>query len=79
LKHIKITIEGDFQDDSLRDVITKLLKSYEKTGTSFTVRASFIRTGFRFSIENNPYTLELDEEAVKRNPGFQEIWEKIIQ
>jgi transposase len=76
LKHIKITIEGDFQDDSLRDVITKLLKSYEKTGTSFTVRASFIRAGFRFNIENNPYTLEFDEEAVKRNPGFQEIWEK---
>jgi hypothetical protein len=75
-KQIKDTTEGEYGDGTLKDQVTKLLKAYEKTRTSFTIRGSFCRAGFQYLYKTKPHRLEFDEAIVRENPGFKEIWER---
>jgi hypothetical protein len=76
LKRRKGRTDGDFNDRSLKDQITKLLRAYEEASTSFTIRGSFRRAGFHYVVTTRPYALEFSEEKVRENPGFCEIWQK---
>jgi hypothetical protein len=75
-KRRKDTTGGEFGDGSLKDQITKVLKAYEETATSFTIRGSFRRAGFKYIVTTKPYTLDFDESIVRENPGFKEIWDR---
>jgi tRNA(Ser,Leu) C12 N-acetylase TAN1 len=41
LKKLKAIAQGEFDDDSVNDQITKLVQAHEQTATSMTIRASF--------------------------------------
>jgi hypothetical protein len=76
LKHLKATAEGDFDDESVNEQITKLLQAYEQTATSMNVRGSFARAGLHPVVTSKPFKIRFIEEEVRKNPGFLELWEK---
>jgi tRNA(Ser,Leu) C12 N-acetylase TAN1 len=39
LKKLKMTADGEFDDDSVNNQITKLVQAYEQTATSITIRS----------------------------------------
>jgi hypothetical protein len=74
LKTVKKTTHGDFGEDSVREQITKLLQAYEQVSTSFTIRGSFRKAGFVPDVRSKPIRINFNEEILRENPGFSEIW-----
>jgi hypothetical protein len=79
LKKLKQTATGEFDDESMNDQITKLIQAYEQTATSMTIRGSFRRAGLCPDMGSRPFKLRIDEEVLKSNPGFKEIWDRNIR
>jgi hypothetical protein len=79
LKKLKQTATGEFDDDSMNDQITKLVHAYEQTATSITIRGCFRKAGLYPDIGSRPCKLRFDEERLRTNPGFKEIWERNIK
>jgi hypothetical protein len=76
LKQRKDRTEGESAANSVRHQVTKLLRAYEETSSSFNIRGSFFRAGFRYVTVIMPYVLDFDEAGVRENRGFREIWER---
>jgi tRNA(Ser,Leu) C12 N-acetylase TAN1 len=74
LKTIKKTTHGDFGDDSVQDQITKLLQASEQILTSFTIRVAFKKAGLIAYVSSKPVRLVFNEEILRENLGFSEIW-----
>jgi hypothetical protein len=71
---IKKTTHGDFDDDSVRDQITKLLHAYKQVLTSFTICGAFRKAGFFPDVRLKPIWLVFNKGILRENPGFSEIW-----
>jgi hypothetical protein len=54
LKTIKKTTHGDFNNDSVRDQVTKLLQAYEQVSTSFIIRGAFRKARFFPDVRSKP-------------------------
>jgi hypothetical protein len=76
LKRRKATTEGEYGDQSFKNQVSKLIRAYEGTASSVTIRGSFQRAGFKYIYTKKPYLLEFDEAVVRKNPGFEEIWSR---
>jgi hypothetical protein len=76
LKKLKETTTGEFDDDSVNEQITKLVHAYEQTATSMNIRGSFRRAGMFPDVGSRPYKIRFDEEQLRKNPGFKEIWDR---
>jgi hypothetical protein len=74
LNTIKKKVHGHFGDDSVREQITKLLQAYVQVSTSFTIGGAFRKAGFAPYVRSKPVRLVFDEEILRENPGFSEIW-----
>jgi hypothetical protein len=72
-KKLKESPIGEFDDDSVNAEISKLIHAYEQTVTSSTRRTSFQQAGFEHDITVRPFKLQVVEERLRENPGFQEI------
>jgi hypothetical protein len=65
LKKLKMTADGEFDDDSVNNQITKLVQVYEQTATSITIRSSFHRAGMVLNTSGRPFRLTVDEESLR--------------
>jgi tRNA(Ser,Leu) C12 N-acetylase TAN1 len=73
VKRLKASSVGEFDDDSIKAHITKLIQEYEQTAASSTIRGSFRKAGLEHDIMTRPFKLQVIEESLRANPGFQEI------
>jgi hypothetical protein len=78
LKRLKASTIGEFDNDSVNAHITKLIREYEQTATSSTIRGSIRKAGLEHEITTRPFKLQVIEESLSANPGFQEIWMRDI-
>jgi hypothetical protein len=70
------TATREFDDGSVNKQITKLVHAYEQTATSMNIRSSFRRDGIYPNIGSRSYKIGFDEEQLRNNPGFTELWER---
>jgi hypothetical protein len=73
LEKLKANAQGEFDDDSVNDQITKLVQVYEQTFTSMTIRALFCKAGLVPDTSSRPFRLRFDKEEVRENAEFKEI------
>jgi hypothetical protein len=66
LKKLKMTVEGEFDDDSVNNQSTKLVQGHEQAATSITIRSSFRRPGMVPETSRRPFRLTVDEESLRR-------------
>jgi hypothetical protein len=64
---------GEFNEQ-----ITKLVHAYEQTATSMNIRHSFRNGGIYPTIGSRPYEIRFDEERLRNNPGFKELWQQNV-
>jgi hypothetical protein len=57
LKKLKASAVGEFNDDSVNAQITKLMRAYQQTATSPTIRGSFRKAGLEHDITTRPFKL----------------------
>jgi hypothetical protein len=57
-------ISGDFDDDFIRDKLTKLTQIYKRTAASFTIRGAFRKAGFTLDFTKKPYQLVFNEDVL---------------
>lgn len=57
---------------------SKIINAYEETMTGSRIRSSFHRAGFTIDTSKNPHRLIFDENLLKDNPGFKELWDANI-
>jgi hypothetical protein len=76
LEKLKQTATGELGDGSVNGQITKLVHAYEQTAISMNIRSSFRRAGVYPNIGSRPYKIRFDEEQLRNNPGFKELWER---
>jgi hypothetical protein len=74
LKKLKASATGEFDDDSVKAQVTKLIQAYEQTATSSTIRGSFRKAGYEHDTATRPFKLRVVQERLRENPGFQEMW-----
>jgi hypothetical protein len=75
LKKPEPTAQGEFEDDSVNDQITKLVRASEQTAISDTLRASFRKAGIVPDTSSHRVRLRFDEGRLRENEGFREIWD----
>jgi hypothetical protein len=69
---------GEFDGRYVREQITKLLQAYDQTVTLMTIHASFLKAGLWPDSEAGPFKLQFNEEVLRENPGFKDLWERNI-
>jgi hypothetical protein len=72
LKKLKTSAVSEF-DDSVNAHISKLIQAYEQTATPSTIRGSFWKAGLEHDIKIRPFKLQVIEESLRANPGFQKM------
>jgi hypothetical protein len=65
-------------DDSVNEQITTLAQAYEQSATLIAIRASFRRAGLTPDGKSRPFRLVFDEQRLRENRGFKEIWDRNI-
>jgi hypothetical protein len=58
---------------SVHGQIWKLIRVYEQTATSFTIRSRFRNAGLALNTQTRPFKLEFNKEALRQNDGFKEL------
>jgi hypothetical protein len=76
MKNNKNHLVDEPEAASIQGQIWKLIRAYEQTATSFTIRSCFRKAGLSPNTRNRPYRLEFDEEALRGNAGFKELWDR---
>jgi hypothetical protein len=76
LKKLKQTTTGEFDNGSVNEQITKLVHADEQTATSMNIRNAFRRAGIYQNIGSEPYKIRFDQEPLRNNLGFKELWER---
>jgi hypothetical protein len=79
LVKLKAIAQGEFDDDSVNDQMTKLVQAYEQTATSMTIRPSFGKAGLVLDTSLRPLKLRLDAEEVQENARFKQRWDRNIK
>jgi hypothetical protein len=74
LKRLKASAVGEFDDYSVNAHITELIQACEQIAVSSTIQKSFQKAGLEHDITTQPFKLQVIEESLRANPGFQEIW-----
>jgi hypothetical protein len=72
-KKLEASGTGEFDDDSVKGQVTKLIQAYEQTATSSTMRGSFRKAGFEHDTATRAFKLRVAQERLRENPGFQEM------
>jgi hypothetical protein len=78
LKKLKASATGEFDDDCVKGQVTKLIRAYEQTATSWTMRESFRKAGFEHDTATRSFKLRVVQERLRENPGFQEMWARHV-
>jgi hypothetical protein len=78
LKNNKEHLADEPDHSSVHGQIWKLIRAYEQTATSFTIRSSFRKAGLSPNTQARPFKLEFNEEALRQNDGFNELWDRNI-
>jgi hypothetical protein len=82
LKYLKVTVMGDFNDDSVNEHITKLIQVYKQTATLATIKRSFRRVGLGLrlglDVTVRPFKIQVNEEMIRETSGFKAVWERNI-
>jgi hypothetical protein len=73
LKKMKQTATGEFNENSVREQIAKLIQGYKQTATSATIRRSFRRAGLCPVSEIRLFRLQFDKERSREKPGIQGV------
>jgi hypothetical protein len=74
LKKLKASAQSEFDATSANDQLTKPIQGCEQTLTSIAIPASFHKAGLVLDTSVRPFRLRFDEEKVRENAGFREIW-----
>jgi hypothetical protein len=74
----KDSLENEPEVASIQGQISKIIRAYEKIVTSFTIRPCFYKAGLSPNTQTRSFKLEFNEEALRRNDGFQELWDRNI-
>jgi hypothetical protein len=74
LKKLKATAIAELDDKSAKEQVTKLLQAHQQTATSATIRGSFRKAGLGLNVMVRPFRIEVEEQTLRENRGFQEIW-----
>jgi hypothetical protein len=56
--------------------ISRLLNAYESAATSTNIRSSFKKAGFLIDTTSSLSRVKFDDNIVRGNPGFRELWER---
>ena len=51
-----------------------IFQSYEKTATLLTIIGAFRKAGITSTYGETPRRIEVNEDSIRKNKGFQEIW-----
>jgi hypothetical protein len=78
LKKLKPMATGEFDDDSVRGQVTKVIQAYEQTATLSTIKGSFRKAGLEHDTGTRPFKLRVVQERLRENPGFQEMWARDV-
>ena len=78
LKKNKSRIYLDSEENFFTNQLLEIIEAYETTSTSRTIRSSFKKAGIIHSCEGDPERVVIDENEVRNNRGFQEIWNQNI-
>jgi hypothetical protein len=76
LKKLKASARGEFEEDSVNDIITKLAQASEQTATWVTIHTSLLTAGKIADTSSRPFRLKVDEGTPWENEGFKEIWDR---
>jgi hypothetical protein len=79
LKRFKTTVDGRFDDNSVKDRITEPIQAYEQTAISITVLKFILLGGDSFEHIRAPLQLRLNEESLRKNLCFHDIWDREIK
>jgi hypothetical protein len=75
-KQAKRRLHKDESVHVMEDHARRMFRAFETAGASDTVRGSFKHAGFNYSKHpEGYYTLEFDEDKVRRSGTFREVWE----
>jgi hypothetical protein len=74
-KRAKLLHEPELPRWSREGQIVLLQETYEKVATCRNIRSSFKKAGVTLNCTRRPYTVRFDEDLVRENVGFQEMWE----
>jgi hypothetical protein len=78
MKNIKDSLTDEENDSQNDEQIWKLIRAYEQTATSFTIRSCFRKAELTPIIQNFPFKLKFNEDILRQNDGFKELWERNI-
>jgi hypothetical protein len=67
-------VEDENTDHDLVTTISGILKKYEQTMISPSIRGAFVRGGFFYDVAAKPYRLRFNEDKLRAEEGFQELW-----
>jgi hypothetical protein len=73
LTKLKASATGEFDGDSVKAQISKLIQTHEQTAASSTIRGSLRKAGLEYEVTGGPLKLEVVKERLKENPEFREI------
>jgi hypothetical protein len=71
--------QGEFDEDSVNDHITKFVRADDQMATSMTIYAFFCKVRLVPDTSSQRCRLRLEEEQVRENAGFKEIWDRSIK
>lgn len=74
LKKIQKSMKRETSEENIKNCIIRILKAYESAATSFNIRGSFKKAGLYISTKQRPYTIDYDSFTLKKNPGFNVLW-----
>lgn len=74
LKIIQKSLKHEESQDKIKYYVMRILKAYESAATSFNIRSSFRKSGLFICTTHKPYTIDYDSVTLKKNPGFQILW-----
>jgi hypothetical protein len=74
-KRMKLIQEPELARWSHEGQIVLLQESYEKVATRRNIRASFRKAGVTLNCTRRPYTVDFDENSVRNNFGFSQVWD----
>jgi hypothetical protein len=78
MKHTKESLMNEEDEPPIDGQLWKLLRAYEQTATSFTIRSCFRKAGLSPNTQTWPYKLQFNEEMLRQNDGFRELWDRNI-
>jgi hypothetical protein len=73
MKKSRNSLANEPSVESVHSQFLRLIREYEQTATSFTIRSYFRKAGLSPNIQTRPFKLWFNEEALRQNGVFKEL------